>query len=61
MPRIDKKLMVVSATAMLITEKKEEELERVTCIWYLVTFKDQTEALLNLGSEVNAMTQAFAQ
>ncbi len=45
---------------MSMTEKIEE-LEWVPCIWYLVTFKDQTKALLNSGSEVNAMSQAFAQ
>ncbi len=45
-----------------MTDKKtEEELERVPCIWYLVTFKDQTEVLLDSGSDVNAMSQAFAQ
>ncbi len=44
-----------------MTDKKtEEKLERVPCIWYLVTFKGQTEALLDSGSEVNAMSQAFA-
>ncbi len=45
-----------------MTDKKtEEELEQVSCIWYPVTFKDQTEALLNSGSKVNAMSQAFVQ
>ncbi len=39
----------------------EEKLERVPCIQYPVTFKDQTEALLDSGSEVNAISQAFAQ
>ncbi len=54
--------MAVSATSTLMTDKKsEEELERVSCIWYRVTFKDQTEALLDSGSKVNAMSQAFAQ
>ncbi len=43
-----------------MTEKKEEELERIPCIWYPVTFKDQTKALLDSESEVNAMRQAFA-
>ncbi len=43
-----------------MTEKKTEELERVPCIRYPVTFQDQTEALLDSGSEVNAMSQAFA-
>ncbi len=45
-----------------MTDKKtEEELEQEPCIRYPVTFKDQTEALLDSGSEVNAMSQAFAQ
>ncbi len=46
---------------MSMTDKKTvEELERIPCIWYPVTFKDQTEALLDSGSEINAMSQAFA-
>ncbi len=59
-----KKRVVVSANSTSTTDKKtEEELERVPCIWYPVTFKDQdqTEALLDSGSKVNAMSQAFAQ
>ncbi len=45
-----------------MTDKKtEEELERVPCIRYPVTFKDQTEALLDSRSEVNIISQAFAQ
>ncbi len=55
--------MAVSATSMSTTDKQtEEELERVPYIQYLVTFKDQdqTKALLDSGSEVNAMSQAFA-
>ncbi len=60
MPRKVKKLVAVSATSMSMTEKTEE-LEQVPYIWYPVTFKDQTEALLDSGSEVNAMSQAFAQ
>ncbi len=44
-----------------MTNKKTEELERVPCIWYPVTFKDQTEALLDSESEANAISQAFAQ
>ena len=60
MPRKAKKLVAVLATSTLVSEKKKEQLERVPCIWYPITFKDQTEALLDLGSEVNAMSQAFA-
>ncbi len=44
-----------------MTDKKTEELERVPCIRYPVTFKDQTNALLDSGIERNAMSQAFAQ
>ncbi len=39
----------------------EEELERVSCIWYPVTFKNKTEVLLDSESEVNIISQAFAQ
>ncbi len=42
-------------------EEELEELEYVPYIWYSVTFKDQTEALLNSRSEVNTIIQAFAQ
>ncbi len=38
-----------------------EELERVPDIWYSIIFKDQTKALLDSRSEVNAMSQAFVQ
>ncbi len=41
--------------------EKTGELERVLCIRYPIIFKDQTEVLLDSGSEVNAMSQAFAQ
>ncbi len=39
----------------------EEKLEWVPCIWYPVTFKDQTKALLNSRSKVNVISQVFAQ
>ncbi len=59
-PRQAKKLVSVSPTSTLMTDKKtEKELERVPCIRYLVTFEDQTEALLDSESEVNAISQAF--
>ena len=54
-----KKLVVVLATSILMTEKKEK-LERVPCIWYSITFKDQTKVLLDSESEVNTINQAFA-
>ncbi len=62
MPRQAKKLVAVLAISMSMIDKKtEEELERISCIWYPIIFKDYTEALLDSGSEVNVMSQAFAQ
>lgn len=56
-----KKPVVVSATFMSMTEKKtEEKLKWVPYILYSITFKDQTETLLDLGSKVNVMNQTFA-
>ncbi len=43
-----------------MTEKTETELEQLSYIRYPITFKDQTEALLNAGSKVNTMSQVFA-
>ncbi len=57
MPWKVKKLVAVSTTAMSMTDKKiEEELEWVPYIQYFVTFKDQTEALLDSRSEFNIMS-----
>ena len=55
-----KKLVAVLATSTSMTDKKtEEKLEQIPYIWYLVTFKDQTEALLDYRSEINVISQAF--
>ena len=35
-------------------------MEQVPCIWYPVTFKNQTEALQDSGREVNAKNPTFA-
>ena len=61
-PRKAKKIVVVSAISTLMTGKKieEEELERIPYIWYPVTFKDQTEALLDSRSEFNVMNPTLA-
>ncbi len=45
----------------MIDKKTEEEMKWVLCIWYPVIFINQTEALLDSGSKVNTMSQAFAQ
>ena len=56
-----KKQVVVTVTSMLITGKKtEEELEyEISSIWYLVTFKNLTKALLDLESEINVINSVF--
>ena len=59
---IVKKVLAVLATSMLMIDKKtEEKLDQILYIWYLVTFKDQIEALLDLKSKVNAISQTFAR
>ena len=54
-----KKLVSVLVTSTTRTKKKEE-LEQVPCIQYPIIFKDKTKSLSDLGSKVNAMSQAFA-
>ena len=61
-----KKLVTVSATSASVTEaSKEATLERVPCIRYPVRFRkyqvDDTQALIDSGSEVNAMHPAYAK
>ena len=65
---LDKKLVLVSATSTSVTGAKEAPkvriLNRISCICYLAQFrKDKGKdvlALLDSGSEVNAMTLAYA-
>ena len=62
-----KKLLLVLATFMLVTGTKKTQkvrvLDQVPCIYYPMQFwKNQGKeilALLNFGSEVNAMTLAY--
>ena len=60
-----KKLVSVSATSTSTTDAREEALERVPCIHYPVRFKDtnkaQIQALIDSGSEVNAIHPTFAK
>ena len=54
--------MAILTTSTSMTDKKTtDKLERVFYIRYLITFKDQTEALLDSKSKVNAISQTFAQ
>ena len=65
MPGAAKKLVSVSATSTSVTGAREEALERVPCIHYPVQFKDTdkapVQALINSGSEVNAVHPFFAK
>ena len=60
-----KKLVSVSATSTSTTGAREEALERVPCIHYPVQFKDTdralVQALINSGSEVNAVHPSFVK
>ena len=66
LPRTFKKLVSVSATFLSIIEASKEEhvsLEQVPCIHYLLCFHKDTvgvRPLIDLGSEVNAMSPAYA-
>ena len=66
MSEATKKLVSVLATSMLVTGTREEALERVSCIHYLVQFrkntsKAQVQALIESESEVNAIHPIFAK
>ena len=65
MSGVAKKLVLVLATSTLVTGAREEALERVPCIHYLVQFKDTdkapVQALIDSGSEVNAIHPTFAK
>ena len=63
--RAFKKLVSVSATSVSVTEASKEDfvLDRVACICYPIWFKKsevQVQALLDSGSEINAMTLGYA-
>ena len=65
MPGAAKKLVSVSAASTSVTGAREEALERVSCIYYPVQFKDTDKALvqtlIDSGSKVNAIHPSFAK
>ena len=63
MSRTSKKLALVSATSVPVIEASGKEVVvRVSCIHYPIRFQEeQVRALLNSGSEVNAMSPAYAE
>ena len=59
-----KKLVSILATSTSVIGARNEALKRVSCIHYPVQFKkDKTpvQALIDLGSEVNAIHPSFAK
>ena len=65
MPKAAKKLVLVSATSTSVTGAREEALKCVPYIHYPVQFKDRNkapvQALIDSGSEVNAVHPSFAK
>lgn len=58
--QIIKKQVAILATSKLMTGKNiKKEFKQIYCIYYSMTFKDQTETLLNFGSKVTIISQAF--
>ena len=61
-PQTSKKLVSVLATSVPVTNRSEKVIIRVFCIHYPVQFQEeQVKALLDSGSEVNAMSPAYAK
>ena len=68
LPRTSKKLVLVLALSMPVTDSSEEVI-RIPCIYYPIQFQEgqgqesqeQVIALLNSGSKVNAINPTFAQ
>ena len=59
-----KKLVLVLTTSILVTKtskKNNMALQKVPCGHYLILFKKkEVQALIDLGSEFNAMAPAYA-
>ena len=61
LPGTSKKLVSVSTTSVSVTDGSKEVI-RVPCINYPVQFQEeQVRALLNSGSEINAINPAYAE
>ena len=59
-----KKLVLVLATSVLITDRGEKVAVKISCIYYPVWFQEDQEqisVLLNSNSKVNAMSPAYAK
>lgn len=58
-------MSVLATSTSVISVDKETTLKRILCIYYLVWFqKDKTskvQALINLGSEINVISSAYAK
>ena len=66
MHQTSKKLVLVLATFVLVINNRDEEvvLKKIPYIYYSIRFQEgqnQVKALLNCGSEVNAMSPVYAK
>ena len=63
LPGTFKKLVLVSAASSSMTETSKEDdvaLQKVPCVYYRIRFKKkEVQALIDSGSEVNAMSLAY--
>ena len=66
MHQTSKKLVLILATSMPVTETSIEDivvLNQVSCIYYLIWFKKnkiQVQALINFNSKINAIISGYA-
>ena len=64
MSQTSKKLVLVSAISVPVTDGGEKIVIIVSCIYYPVWFQrdqEQVRALLNSGSEINVISPAYAK
>ena len=64
MSQTSKKLALVLATSVPVTDTSGKEVTKVTCIHYSIWFwenQEQVRALLDSGSKINTMISAFVR
>ena len=64
MSQTSKKLALISATSVPLTNISGKKVARVPCIYYPIRFREsqeQVRALFDSGSKINAMSPAFVR